>query len=187
MDLVGALDQATEEFGQRLALVGAEAWALSTPCADWDVHYLAAHVIGGNRFAALILGGMPAADAIDRVMSSPQIGPDAMAAWATTCAAQASAFAEVSASERRIDHPLGEISGSEFLTFRVFDITLHSWDLARAIGASEQLDAELVEVVLDIVESGPPGMGFGIVALGKAPADAPTQVRLLDLTGRTSS
>ena len=181
---MGALDAATDEFGQRLALVGAGAWAFSTPCADWDVRYLAAHVIGGNRFAALVLGGMSASDAIEHVMSSPQLGRDAMAAWVTTCAAQASAFAEVSAAERRIDHPLGEISGSEFLRFRVFDITLHSWDLARAIGASEHLDPDLVEIVLDIVESGPPGMGFGIVALGRTPAGAPSQMRLLDLTGR---
>ena len=84
-------------------------------------------------------------------------------------------FAEVSASQRRIDHPLGEISGSEFLRFRVFDITLQSWDLAHAIGANEHLDSDLVEVVLDIVESGPPGIGFGIVALGSTPADAPSQ------------
>ena len=77
--------------------------------------------------------------------------------------------------ERRIDHPLGEISGGEFLVFRVFDIALHAWDLARSIGASERLAPDLVDIVLDIVEHGPPGMGFGIVALGHAPADASPQ------------
>ena len=184
--MLSALDVATDEFGRRLGLVGEEGWALPTPCSEWDVHYLVAHVIGGNRFAAFILGGMPAADAIEHVMSSPQLGGDAMAAWATTCAAQASAFAEVAALERRIDHPLGEISGREFLEFRVFDITLHAWDLARSIGAAEQLAPDLVEVVLDIVENGSPGMGFGIVALGRMPASASSQARLLDLTGRES-
>ena len=187
MDMLGALDAATDEFGQRLALVGEEAWALPTPCAGWDVRYLAAHVIGGNRFAAFILGGMPASDAIDRVMSSPQFGSDATVAWATTCASQASAFAEAGALERRIDHPLGEISGREFLEFRVFDITLHAWDLARAIGAGEELDPDLVEAVLDIVDDGPPGMGFGIEALGKVSADAAPQAKLLDLTGRPAT
>jgi len=184
VDMVGALDAATDEFGQRLALVGSEDWALPTPCADWDVRYLAAHVIGGNRFAALVLGGMPASDAIDHVVSSSQLGSDATAAWATTCAVQASAFAEIGALERRIDHPLGAISGREFLDFRVFDITLHAWDLARSIGASGRLAPDLVDIVLDIVEHGPPGMGFGIVALGHAPTDASPQERLLDLAGR---
>jgi len=187
VDMLGALDAATDEFGQRLALVGPEDWTLPTPCADWNLRYLAAHVIGGNRFAALVLGGMPASEAIDHVMSSSQFGSDATAAWATTCGVQASAFAEVGALERRIDHPLGEISGGEFLVFRVFDIALHAWDLARSIGASERLAPDLVDIVLDIVEHGPPGMGFGIVALGHAPADASPQAKLLDLTGRASS
>jgi uncharacterized protein (TIGR03086 family) len=184
VDMLGALDAATDDFGLRLALVGAEAWAWPTPCADWDLRYLAAHVIGGNRFAAFVLGGMSASDAIDHVMSCPQFGSDATVAWATTCAGQASAFAEAGALERRIDHPLGPISGREFLEFRVFDITLHAWDLARSIGASERLAPGLVDVVLEIVDNGPPGMGFGIVALGHAPADASPQDKLLDLTGR---
>src|SRR4051794_34185823 len=138
VDKLTALDAAADEFGRRLALVGDEAWPLPTPCPDWDVHYLAAHVIGGNRFAAYILGGMSASDAMEQVMASPQLGHDAMRAWATTCAAQTSAFHAVTALERRIDHPLGEISGRDFLEFRVFDITLHAWDLARSIGADDQ-------------------------------------------------
>jgi hypothetical protein len=112
--MLGALDAATDEFGQRLALVGAEAWALPTPCADWVLRYLAA----------------------------------------------ASAFAEAGALERRIDHPLGVISGREFLEFGVFDITLHAWDLARSIRASERLAPELVDAVLDIVDNGRPGNGI---------------------------
>ncbi len=187
VELLSALDAATDEFGRRLALVDERAWGDPTPCVGWDVHYLAAHVIGGNRFATLVLGGMTAADAIEQVMSSAQFGSDAMAAWSTTSAAQATAFAADSALVRQIDHPLGAISGGEFLRFRVFDITLHAWDLARAIGAGEQLDPDLVEAVLDIVDDSPPGMGFGIEALGNVTADADPQTRLLDLTGRPAT
>ena len=78
VDMLSALDAATDEFGRRLALVGEEEWSLPTPCAGWDVHYLAAHVIGGNRFADFILGGMTASDAIELVISSPQLGDDAI-------------------------------------------------------------------------------------------------------------
>jgi uncharacterized protein (TIGR03086 family) len=120
-------------------------------------------------------------------MSAPQLGNDAMAAWTTTVAAQTAAFQATSALERLLDHPLGTISGREFLEFRVFDITVHAWDLARSLGVDERLDSALVEVVLGIVENGPPGMGFGIDALGRTTASASPQARLLDLTGRSST
>ena len=183
MDLLNALEVATDEFGRRLAVVDQDGWTGATPCSDWDVHYLSAHVVGGNRFAVLILCGMTAAEAIEEVMSASQLGGDPLAAWATTSAAQLEAFAAASL-ERRVDHPLGEITARGFLGFRVFDVTLHAWDLARAIGASERLDADLVDTVLGIVENGPAGMGFGITALGETSDTASPQARLLDLTGR---
>ena len=123
-------------------------------------------------------------EAIEQVMATPQLGDDPRGAWASTSEMQATAFDVDAALERQIDHPLGQISGREFLAFRVFDITLHAWDLARAIGADEQFAPDLVDVVLNIVENGPPGMGFGITALGQAPASASAQAKLLDLTGR---
>lgn len=184
MDILGALDAATDEFGRRLRLVGDERWTLPTPCSDWDVRYLTAHVIGGNRFAVHVLDGMTATEAIKEVMSSPQLGDDAVETWTMTCATQAAVFRTDAALSRRIDHPLGRISGRQFLDFRVFDITLHAWDLARSIHEDERLDPDLVDVVLNIVENGPPGMGFGIAALGQVPATASAQARLLNLTGR---
>ncbi len=76
MDLLDALGAATEEFGKRLAFVHGEAWSASTPCPEWDVKSLVAHVIGGNRFAISILGGLSASEAIKLVMSSPQLGDE---------------------------------------------------------------------------------------------------------------
>jgi uncharacterized protein (TIGR03086 family) len=184
MDLLNALEAATGAFGRSLALVEKDGWTRDTPCDEWDVHYLTAHVVGGNRFAVLILGGMGVSDAIEEVMSAPQLGDDALAAWAITSAAQLDAFRAPTALERRVDHPLGEITGREFLEFRVFDITLHAWDLARSIEADDQLDADLVDAVLGIVDSRPAGMGFGISALGETDDTASPQARLLDLTGR---
>ena len=178
-----ALDTAVDEFGRRLALVSASSWDLPTPCVPWDVRYLAAHVIGGNRFATSILDGMAAADAIELVMSSPQLGHDALDAWRTTAATQRSAF-HAKPLDASVDHPLGPIPTATFLGFRVFDITLHAWDLARSIGVDAALDPSLVEVVLGVIESSPPGMGFGISSLGRTTVSSTPQKRLLDLAGR---
>jgi hypothetical protein len=35
--------------------------------------------------------------------------------------------------------------------FRIMDVTLHAWDLARAIGADEQIQDELVEHVYGVL------------------------------------
>lgn len=184
MDMLHALDVATNEFGKRLEGVDDHAWESPTPCAGWNVHFLVAHVVGGNRFAVLILDGMSAADAISEVMGSPQLGDDAVDAFAATAAAQRAAFRAPGALDRRVDHPLGDISGREFLEFRVFDVTLHAWDLARSIAADDTLAPELVDFVLRIVECGPPGMGFGLSPLGTTMSTSSAQSRLLDLTGR---
>ena len=162
-------------------------WARATPCPDWDVHYLVAHVVGGNRLAVLTLGGMGASDAIGEVLSVPQVGDDALSAWVTTSAAQVTAFRAENVLDTPVDHPLGEITGREFLEFRVFDMTLHAWDLARSLEADDEIGHDLVDAVLQIVENGPPGMGFGIKTSGATDANAPPQARLLDLTGRAAS
>ena len=184
MDLLEALEVATVEFARRVATVDQAGWTAATPCSDWDVQYLTAHVVGGNRFAVLILGGMRASDAIHDVMSTPQLGDDPLMAWNITSSAQLEAFQGAEVLERRVDHPLGELTGREFLEFRVFDITMHAWDLGRSIGVDERLDADLVQLVLGIVENGPVGMGFGITALAQADETASPQERLLGLAGR---
>lgn len=184
MDLLGALDAATDDFERRLVRVPADGWTQPTPCPEWDVRYLVAHVVGGNRFATFILDGLLASEAIDRVMSTPQLGDDATAAWTTTTAAQARAFLSPGALERQVDHPLGPMSGRRFLELRIFDLALHAWDLACAIGTDDTLDPDLVDVVLGIVQAEPAGMGFGITALDRADDDLPAQIRLLHLTGR---
>ncbi|HLM65229.1 MAG TPA: hypothetical protein VK306_13085 [Acidimicrobiales bacterium] len=76
------------------------------------------------------------------------------------------------------------VTGEAFLQMRVIDLTLHAWDLARAIGVDARLDPGLVELVLRIVESSPGGMGFGITPLGQVSPAATAQARLLDLAGR---
>lgn len=186
MDLLDALATATEEFTRRLAIVGGPDWSRSTPCSEWDVRYLVAHVVGGNRFAVSLLGGMSASDAMTEVMSIRQLSDDPLGDYIATSAAQLAAFRVDDPAEQRIDHPLGDITVREFLKFRVFDTTLHSWDLARALGADAHITPELVETVLGIVEAGPPGMGFGIIALGNAGQHSSPLERLLDLAGRSA-
>jgi uncharacterized protein (TIGR03086 family) len=122
-------------------------------------------------------------------MVGPEVlGDDPVAAFVTGADEQEAAFRQPGAFEATCHHPIGDIPGEMLFGFRVSDMTLHAWDLARAIGADEQLDPELVQLLWErmqpigpfIAESG----AFGTGASGEVAEDAPTQARLLDLSGR---
>jgi hypothetical protein len=43
-----------------------------------------------------------------------------------------------------LDYPLGRAGGAQLLAVRTTDTLIHTWDLARAVGAPEALDPGLV-------------------------------------------
>ena len=53
-DLLDDYRQAAALFGERLSLVGDDDWANSTPCDDWDVRSLVAHLIVGEFLVAAL-------------------------------------------------------------------------------------------------------------------------------------
>lgn len=183
-DSLAALDLATESFRVHLAVIRDEDWTAATPCTDWDVHYLVAHVVGGNRFASMVLDGQTAAEAMEVVMGAAQLGADPLGDFDTSTVDQRRQFRRAEALDQLVSHPLGVLSGERFLRMRVFDIALHSWDLAVAIGRNAELDNELVEAVLEIVSQEALGMAFGIEPCGDVGRDASPMEQLLDLSGR---
>ncbi len=184
LDVLAALDHATGQFHRHLAAVGVEDWTAATPCSEWDVHYLVAHVVGGIRFASMILSGRSADDAMSAVMGAPQLGDVPLGAFQESASIQRDAFHDGGRLDQVVSHPLGDILASRFLSMRVFDIALHAWDLAVSIGRDGQLEPDLAEHVLDIVANEVTGMGFGIEPCGDVRPDATAMERLLDLCGR---
>lgn len=182
IDDLDALDLATGEFGRYLEGVSAGHLVLPTPCDEWDVRYLIAHVVGGCRFAVAVLDGVPSSEAIEQIMSTGQLGDRPVEDFASAAAEQRRRFRKPGALDDVVDHPLGMISTDRFLRFRTFDCALHAWDLAVAIGADATLDPVLVDAVLRIVRSEPAGMGFGLDPT-RAIDGAPQQ-QLLALAGR---
>lgn len=77
--------------------------------------------------------------------------------------------------------------GRTLATWRCGDTAVHAWDLARAIGADDTLDAELVEWLwVPLSAQGPALSATGLFKRSEAVVadDATLQDRLLHLLGR---
>ncbi|MDA8342429.1 MAG: TIGR03086 family metal-binding protein [Actinomycetota bacterium] len=187
MHAADTLATARNEFERRLRLVGEADWDRTTPCEGWTVRQLVDHVVRGDRIAIRLLDGEAWAEAQGQV-ADEDLGDDLVAAFTDGADALEATFRVPGALERTCHHIAGEIPGAQLLGFRTGDYALHAWDLARAIGADEDLDPELVEIVWESLQPMAPFIGqtgfFGDGPSGEVDESAPLQVRLLDLTGR---
>ena len=176
---------ALTEFGNRVEQIRDDQWQNPTPCTDWDVRTLVAHVVDEQRWAPYLLGGGTVADAGDRFAGDP-LGEDAKAAWREASEAARAAFEADGALDKPVSVSSGETSARDYLWQMTVDAAVHAWDLARGIGAEDQLDHELVRRVhheseKDADELAASGL-FGEPV--SVPAGADLQTRMLGLFGR---
>ena len=188
MDNLAALPLAAARFETIAALVAPSDLDRPTPCGDWTVRQLLDHVVGGNFMAAALIGGASREDAIAVLGATVADEEDPLDAVRSSLRSQAAAFDDTAALESVVHHPAMDMPGSQLLGFRVGDLLVHSWDLARAIGADETLDPEVVAVVATNIEPMRPFIGsvgmFGEGPSGTLDESADAQTLLLDLMGR---
>ena len=109
--------------------IGPEQWAAPTPCSEWDVRRLVAHLTGMNRVFVALLNDEP----IPRPPSAVA-DVDAIGAFEDSAAALQAVFDRPGALERTYVGPLGTATGAERLQIRLYDLLAHGWDLAQATG-----------------------------------------------------
>jgi uncharacterized protein (TIGR03086 family) len=184
-DLVKVFTHAVSEFGRRFDAVGAGQWGAPTPDAEWDVRALVNHVLVEDLWAPPLLRGMTISEVGDR-FDGDQLGDDPRQAWTRAAADAIAAVGEEGALERTVHVSFGDIPGGEYVSQLVCDHVIHGWDLARATGGDERLDAELVEFAFGYL--GPQADGWRAAgAFGPrvdVPVGADRQDQLLALTGR---
>lgn len=187
MDPLDVLARGAAGFATALGQVAPAQWAASSGVGDWTVRALVDHVIGGDRMSTVILEGGTRADGLAEFARSAH-DLDPVMAFAEASGAMAAAFAAPGALDRTVAHPAMEMPGSQLLGFRIGEYGLHGWDLARAIGVDDTIDADVLEALWELMEplaAFLPATGmFGDGPSGTVPADAPLQLRVLDLSGR---
>src|SRR4029077_2526741 len=102
-------------------------------------------------------------------------------AWAAASAGAARAVGEHGAMDRIVHLSFGDVPGREYMLQLFADHLIHAWDLARAVGADERLDAGLVTSCatwFEAVEDAYPSAA-AIAARPQLPSDANAQMVLL--------
>lgn len=175
------------EFSRKLRAVRSEQWTWPTPCSEWNVRQLVNHMARGNlNYVGLTKGGTK--EDFLRLRDVDALGTDPVGAYTSSVRACAEAFAQPDVLQRVLDYPMGRVLGEQALAIRTADSIVHTWDLARAIGADEKLEPGLVAWLEDDFEEIYAGLAlssrFFADPDGALADDASRQERLLHRLGR---
>src|SRR5438874_438060 len=185
MDVPAILRRANEEFGARVSQIGDEQWEAGTPDTEWNVRDLVSHVLSENLWAPPLFAGSTISEVGDR-FDGNVLGTDPHGSWRAASVHALEAAAEAGAMERTVHLSFGDFPGREYAMQLFADHLIHAWDLARAIGADERLDSELVgECTAWFANLEDAYRGAGAIAERQPiPDGADAQTRLLAMFGR---
>lgn len=185
--LLGLHREAVALFGSHVHAVRPGQWDLPTPCAEWTVRDLVNHLAVEQLWVPpLVEQGRTIAEVGD-AFDGDVLGEDPADVWETVRAAAEAAFAAPGALEGTVDLSYGRTPAAAYCSQLTADAVVHSWDLARAIGAAERLPDALVDAASrefgGYADQLPPSLFAAPVAV---PEGADAQTRLLAMLGRTA-
>jgi uncharacterized protein (TIGR03086 family) len=184
MDVVERYRRASAAFGEGVRRVQPDAWNLPTPCASWSVHDLVNHVVGENVWAVELFAGRTVAE-VGSQFDGDLLGDDPTATWDASAAAALACVERPGAMESTVHLSFGDFSGAAYVEQLVADLLIHGWDLARATGGDESLDADLVAATAAWFADWEDGYrGAGAIGPRRSVVDADATASLLAAFGR---
>jgi uncharacterized protein (TIGR03086 family) len=194
MDLRDPHRRAIRTVGTIVAGVKPDQLDLPTPCAEWTLGQLLAHVIGQNHGFAAAADGETADLSIWR---DRPVEDDPGRAYDESADRIIDAFAADGLLAREFWLPEirtgGTFPAEQAVSFQLVDTVAHGWDVARSIGARVEFDAEVLAAGLAVAENVPdganrrePGAAFqpGVSAEGHD-GEVSTLDRIVALLGRS--
>jgi uncharacterized protein (TIGR03086 family) len=184
-DVTRRFEQATGRFGELVHQVKDDQWGNGTPCSEWDVRALVNHLVYEARWAPPMLKGQTIEQVGDR-FEGDLLGADPKTAYDDAMGAMPAAISAPGALAGTVHLSFGDTPGEEYLAQLTCDFAVHSWDLARGLGADDTLDPDLVRWVDDTAR--PQAAMLEASGLFDPPIDvaddADSQTKLLALFGR---
>lgn len=137
--------RAASDFGSRVHGIGVGHWDRPTPCPDWNVRALVAHVVDEQLWTAPLLEGRTIDEVAPEIPSDP-LGDDPIGAWDRGAhdAVEAVTRTDLAAI---VHLSFGDFPAELYVMQLFADLLVHSWDLARATAQDEQLDPMLIDAL----------------------------------------
>lgn len=175
IESVVVLSRALDQTGDVLAAVRDDQLSLPTPCAEWDVEQLIAHLVAApGLFIVMARGDTP-----DWSAEPAPIGSD----WAAT-------FRSAADDLIHVWHQAGDSADPRQVDWQTAEFAVHTWDLARATGQSTDLDPHVAERGLAFLYgrlTTPESRGVYFGPEVRVSSDAPPYDRLAAYAGRDLS
>jgi uncharacterized protein (TIGR03086 family) len=157
-----------------------EAWDNPAPCEGWVARDIVRHLAEWMPAMFFEPWGVEAP-------APPSVDDDPAGAWSALRDAIQSALDDPEVAARERDTPTGRATLEEAVAmFAVGDVLVHTWDLARATGQDETLDADEVHRLFEAMRPHDetmrktPHYGDRV----EVPNDADEQTKLIAFTGR---
>ena len=123
-------------------------WTRPSPCEGWTAADVVGHLVQTQR-DFLTTHGVDLGEA-------PDVATDPAAAWRAHTTRVRAAVSDEAVATRQFDGFFGPTTvGAAFEQFYVWDMVVHRWDVARAVG----VDAGLTDEDVDRIEAGADGFG----------------------------
>ena len=148
-----------------------------TPCERWDLGQLLAHM--DDALDAFTEGAHGAVDLDDRVPVQVRVDSLQQKACALLAAWSRETPEHVRIGDYHLETPVVALAAA-------LEITVHGWDVGRALGAGRPIPDELAHGLLPVAETllGESDRGTQFGAPRPVPADAPADARLVGFLGR---
>ncbi len=132
-------------FGERVR--GVTDWDAPTPVPEWRARDVVRHLV--EWFPSFLADGSDL-----RLPPVPSVDQDPVAAWEQHAAAVQAVLDDPASAEVTFAHPrLPQLPLPQAVAqFYTSDVFLHTWDLARATGQDDRLDAERCRTMFEGME-----------------------------------
>jgi uncharacterized protein (TIGR03086 family) len=179
------LEAQLQKNTQLIKAVTEDQLSMPTPCPAFDVRALINHMVQVNGYFGTVATGTSQSATSE---TFDVIGDDPAGAHEQSVEALLKVLSEQGVMDRTFNTGVLEVPASVALQMMVVEVTVHGWDLAKAIGADTSIDPELATRLLEPAKNNegrrrPDGNPFGPAV--EVPPTASPGDRLVAYLGRT--